>query len=394
MDVIIDPSTTLCLACSASLPPNLRSKTSQTKLHTTNCCKRPICPSCIESNPRLARYDPCLMCLQGVDLVSASSSRSPGMLSPRSPPLLGRLNERSVNLNGAMRDEDAFIVGDEHSDDEEVDEEVIRDDVTSTDSIPSSAPPGYDEAGMQPPAITDSAQHSSTSLAAEPVERTTDDQWLPLDLSSMNLPPTPSELDSFEAQERKSRSAPYKYYLNKTDTLQGLSLRFAVDAREICKLNLLPTSTIRTTPHLLHTRAFLLLPPSAKPHPSLELTKEEEARREEEIVRERAETRLQTLMKEVDWRVAKAYVAVASIEDEALVKLKLKEEGTSRAKGVTALALERYLDDEEWEARERRLGRTPLDITHGNPPSPFKIDSPSISKLLASESGSRDRDRK
>jgi hypothetical protein len=83
---------------------------------------------------------------------------------------------------------------------------------------------------------------------------------------------------------------------------------------------------------------------------------------------------LQTLTKEVDWRVAKAYVAVADVPDiDADMKWKessLRENGRNKSgagsgKGAlnTALTLEgravdRYLDDEEWEERERREGRT------------------------------------
>ncbi|KAF9048529.1 hypothetical protein BJ165DRAFT_1460359 [Panaeolus papilionaceus] len=371
----IDPSTTLCLACSASLPPNLYSKTSQTKLLLTNCCKRPICPSCIESNPRLARYDPCLMCLQGVDLVGAPSSRGLGALSPRNALTVGK----NVNLDGAMRDEDAFVVDDEESEDEDEVEVPMQ----GGDVVPRVAPLSFAMVEIE---------SKQESMQRNESEDTRVQVLQPFDMSSLNLPPTPSELDTFEAQERKSRLTPYKYYLNKSDTLQGLSLRFAVDAREICKLNSLPASAIRTTPHLLHTRAFLLLPASAKPHPLLELTKEEQARRDEQIVRERAERNLQTLTKEADWRVAKAYVAVASVQDEELSELKDKERGYSSVYGggIGALALERYLDDEDWEARERRAGRSPSD-THGVPPSPFKAETASDFKSFEAATSKTNR---
>ena len=90
--------------------------------------------------------------------------------------------------------------------------------------------------------------------------------------------------------------------------------------------------------------------------------KERETRR----ARERAEKRLQTLTREVDWRVAKAYVALADDPDEAEnYGFKMKERSfapttdTSGA-GLSRLgmmAVNRYLDDDEWEARERREGR-------------------------------------
>lgn len=82
--------------------------------------------------------------------------------------------------------------------------------------------------------------------------------------------------------------------------------------------------------------------------------------------RERAERRLQTLTKEVDWRVAKAYVALADDADLGVDNLmgddnKGKEGGELRKRrsgqGLGGRAVDRYLDDEEWEAREEREGR-------------------------------------
>ncbi|KAF9025496.1 hypothetical protein BDZ89DRAFT_902920, partial [Hymenopellis radicata] len=105
-----------------------------------------------------------------------------------------------------------------------------------------------------------------------------------------------------------------QYYLKRTDTLQGLALRFGVDGRELCKLNNLPFSTLSITPHLLHTRDCILLPLSAKTastdlnHPTPDEQRRREARR--------AEKRLQVVTKEADWRVARAYVALADDDAE------------------------------------------------------------------------------
>lgn len=87
----------------------------------------------------------------------------------------------------------------------------------------------------------------------------------------------------------------------------------------------------------------------------------------ENLVRERAEKKLQTLTKEVDWRVAKAYVALADdAHEQETFSTKRKEIGVSRtisdartATGLEALAIERYLDDDEWEAEQVRVGRRP-----------------------------------
>ena len=82
---------------------------------------------------------------------------------------------------------------------------------------------------------------------------------------------------------------------------------------------------------------------------------------------------MQTLTKEVDWRVAKAYVALA---DPELVAADLAEgwkqetgdkagkpkrtapvDGGARSSNLEATAIDRYLDDEEWERQERAQGR-------------------------------------
>ncbi|KAG1887272.1 hypothetical protein F4604DRAFT_1571506, partial [Suillus subluteus] len=107
-----------------------------------------------------------------------------------------------------------------------------------------------------------------------------------------------------------------RYYINHGDTLQGIALRYGANGRELCRLNNLPPSTLSTTPHLLHTRTFIVLPSSAK---SLSITRDADTDAGARRVREKAEKRLQMLTKEVDWRVTKAYVALADDPDEEAV---------------------------------------------------------------------------
>ncbi|KAK0189656.1 hypothetical protein F5146DRAFT_633373 [Armillaria mellea] len=266
--------TDLCLACSSSLPPQ---KLSESKLFLTECCQRPICPNCIALNPRLSRYNPCLACLGGVGVVGARMGRNKPELAP-------------TNLDGAVRDEDMFVVGDDDDDDED-----------------TTLPP-----------YTESSSVISASAGNAISDRKIDK------LSSID--------------EKSSASGPPKYYIKRTDTLQGIALRFGVDGRELCRLNNLPPSTLTITPHILHTREFLLLPPAS--HPKLKASDFEPTGRRET---ERAEKRLQVLTKEVDWRVAKAYVALA---DDIDLDTKLKQPS------VEARAISRYLDDEEWESGE------------------------------------------
>ena len=120
---------------------------------------------------------------------------------------------------------------------------------------------------------------------------------------------------------------------------------------QLCKLNNLPTAAARTAPHLLHTRAFIFLPEDTQPHPSLNLSPEEERDRETKIVRERAGRQLQKLTKEQDINIVRAYIALAEDEDEQDAhNMKNKELGSSDRLDVAAVAVTRYLDDAEWAA--------------------------------------------
>ena len=186
---IHDRRTTLCLACSSSLPPK-----SADAIYTTNCCKRPICPSCIASNPRLARYDPCLACLAGVNVLTSSSSSGSGLVTSSRTPM-----SPNTNLSGAVRDEDTFILGDDEDDDddEENGAQVER----------HSLPPPYEPESLGPQAVLFTAEETATSR------------------SSPNLDESPPP----QLGPENTRMAPYKYYLDRADTLQGLSLRFGVD---------------------------------------------------------------------------------------------------------------------------------------------------------------------
>jgi len=239
-----------------------------------------------------------------------------GVVSPRSAPLK-RHEGTPKNVDGGVRDEDMFVLGD---DDEGLSEEEDR-----------STPP--------PPAYAESA-----------------------------TTPTIPEHDTAENGATTSQSVDHlvstspKYYIKPGDTLRGIALRFGVNGRELCRLNKLPPSTLSTTPHILHTRASITLPPSDQGEPKLgqdpqstETDEEREARR----ARERAEKRLQTLTKEVDWRIAKAYVALCDDPDEMMeygTKLKEMSNNVGQA-SLEGMAVDRYLEDEEWEIREIREGR-------------------------------------
>jgi hypothetical protein len=125
--------------------------------------------------------------------------------------------------------------------------------------------------------------------------------------------------------------------------------------RILCKLNDLPPSTLNTTPYLLHTRAFLILPESHSQHTTSAPSAEDNARE----TRVRAQIALQRVTKETDWGVAQAYVALAEDSDLEPDITSLKFEGEKpgsgsekvRRRGTTLeeRAVDLYLDDDEWE---------------------------------------------
>lgn len=272
----------------------------------TECCARPICPTCISSNPRLRSYNPCLSCLGGVGVVSSTFPR----------------NTLTAN-NNTVRDEDIFILGDDEDDEDEAHG------LASVPLISEPAPPAYPLASS-----------SSSSLTSE---------------SILTAQISDASAGHAEVIVTGEQYTPSRYYINSRDTLQGIALRYGANGRELCRLNNLPPSTLSTTPHLLHTRTFIVLPPSAK---SLSVTREANPDAGARRVREKAEKRLQMLTKEVDWRVAKAYVALADDPDEeAVYGFKHKETGAIGASTLEARAADQYLEDQEWEEEQRRAGK-------------------------------------
>jgi len=64
------------------------------------------------------------------------------------------------------------------------------------------------------------------------------------------------------------------------------------------------------------------------------------------------------LTREVDWRVAKAYVSLADGPDEETAySAKYKETGGIGANTLEARAADQYLEDQEWEEEQRRASK-------------------------------------
>lgn len=185
----IDQNTTLCLACSCSLPPLKKasshpSSSSSTsaaapQIFLTPCCRRPICLGCISANPRLQRYDPCLACLGGVGVVRSGSGADQAVARHT------RENGASNNIDGAVREEDTFVLGDADDDEED-----------------------------------DAAPH-------EPRKSGIAEQPEPLH-TALPIPEDPNN-STLTEQSSDTNAVPSKYYLTRNDTLQGIALRFGLN---------------------------------------------------------------------------------------------------------------------------------------------------------------------
>lgn len=127
----------------------------------------------------------------------------------------------------------------------------------------------------------------------------------------------------------------------------------------LCTLNKLPISTLTTTPHLLHAKPFILLPPGARPSTSTEPLLPAPLERKRLIVR-----RFQVAVKCPDWAVAQAYCdqVFQKREDEArFVRENRAARGEAAADvevregGELEEAIEAFQADERWEREQRNL---------------------------------------
>ncbi|KAG9018254.1 hypothetical protein FRB90_011761 [Tulasnella sp. 427] len=333
-------STSLCLACSSGISA---SSNSEAKVHITECCNRPICTQCLSKNPRLVSYNPCLSCLGGVGVVASAPEA----------------NKRGLKV-GNVQAEDVYAIGDESDDDDSV---AFGGD---GDGDGRSSSTGRAETAQVDPS-------SSTQGITQSSSNTNDVEAQPLDSESSQA--------ADESRLRASRNA--EYWIKPNDTLVGIALKFGVDGRLLCKMNALPPSTLTITPHLLHTRTTLVLPPTSRtpspPPPDLQ-------ERLEQRAKERAAKRFQFVTKEVDHSIARAYVALADgNSEEDLSEVKKKSSGVPGADKATqnleGRAVDQYLEDDEWEARQRAQGLLPK--LQG---FPF-FNSPGASNSVSSEKG-------
>ncbi|GAA5967330.1 hypothetical protein JCM21900_002122 [Sporobolomyces salmonicolor] len=296
----------LCVACSATLGSDSSAPTSSEKpeLPVVFSCRHAVCGRCIRRRRRLAQA--CIMCQSAHDVLGSSSTSSGA--SSKAPTPSASFSQLPAYSAPPQDKPDDFVLGDD-SDDEH-------------DALPPDAP----FEGEQPPAYEEEG--------APPV---TDDK----------------------------REQCSLHYIKPDETLLGLSMRYGVPGHLLCSMNKLPVSTLSTTPHLLHTLPFLLLPPSASPSTSTEPLLPPPLERRRLVVR-----RFQMQTRCADWAMANAYVdqVFKKREDEAeFVRLNRAARGSEadgevecvavREGGELEEAVEAWERDERWEREQRAAGK-------------------------------------
>ena len=116
-----------------------------------------------------------------------------------------------VNINGEVRDQDTFILGDDDDDDdddEENEEESLGISAGDGATSISSPPPLYES--IVDPWKEESPPHETATLTSNSISQAEE-----------------------SSSPKPDNTRPYRYYINRSDTLQGLSLRFGIDVSAI-----------------------------------------------------------------------------------------------------------------------------------------------------------------
>ncbi|GAA5909829.1 hypothetical protein JCM5296_001830 [Sporobolomyces johnsonii] len=302
----------LCIACSATLDSDSSAPTSSEKPQSpvVFSCRHAVCGRCITKRRRLAQA--CIMCQSAHDVLGSGTSSRASSKAPTPSASSSRLPAYSAPAQDQAGD---FVLGDDSD---------VEDD---------APPPPLDALfdGEQPPAYEDEG--------------------------------APPVLDD----KREQCSL---HYLKPDETLLGLSMRYGVPGHLLCSMNKLPLSTLSTTPHLVHTLPFLLLPPSASPSTSTAPLLPAPLERRRLVVR-----RFQMQTRCADWAVAAAYVDQVfkrrEVEAEFVRQNRAARagergegEGEREGEGVVVReggeldeAVEAWRRDERWEREQQAQGK-------------------------------------
>ncbi|GAA93746.1 uncharacterized protein L969DRAFT_92335 [Mixia osmundae IAM 14324] len=212
--------------------------------------------------------------------------------------------------------------------------------------IVSRPPPAYDPLAANSGAFSigddeDDDHHGSLQHElAEPDAKGSPPAYL-ADASLADLP-----------AEKPSERETALHYIRPEDTLIGISFRYGVEPRALATLNRLPLSILTTSPQLLHTRSFLILPGHAKPSESPQPLYTPEQERRRLLIR-----RFMLAVKCPEQGVAESYIK--QIEDArrkeyALLATESGQAAGLRTGGELEEAVEAYTQDLQWEEEQSK----------------------------------------
>ncbi|SCV71114.1 BQ2448_2702 [Microbotryum intermedium] len=321
----------LCVACSATVDDS----TYEGPLHSEKVlaphhfveCAHAVCGACVAQRRSLARA--CILCETTHDVLTgaAAGNSSGGALAHHRR--THSMNPTTSTLHKPMTDDRA-----PPSYDEQGNGFILGDDEAERDSS-SPPPPIDDDSAYFPPSYHQVAQ----VIGDDAISNAT----------------SANGKQHHEKEAQQPREQCSMHYLKPDDTLLGLALHYKVDPPSLAKMNKLPISTLSTTPHLLHTLPFLLLPPSVtSSSSSAPILPPAEERRRLIIRRFQMHTRCS------DWALAKVYVdqvyqrraqelEMINSNRRARGEIELEDDDTLIRGGELEQAIKAWKKDEAWE---------------------------------------------
>ncbi|OXG87370.1 hypothetical protein C345_03145 [Cryptococcus neoformans A2-102-5] len=294
-----------CQTCSSTLLPSHLAST-----FSPTCCNSPICSRCLEKNPRLREYVPCLRCGDPRNAMSGGASSHQDR----------RERGGEVVFDVADLEVDLDLGSDAHNGAEE--DEI--------DALPP--PPGYDEVvvGMEHMDFTRRAGAPSMGKVGNNVGNRIGGSGSSLEPSRReSFAHTKNIQDCPHIQEKaniNTETVQVIHKIQRGDTLLSVARKYAADPHEIIYLNSLPPSALTSYPRILQTRKSLIvsqrsvpwIPSSQSPPEHMHIGKDGNEEETDERRRQRQEKRFQLLTKSTDPAIGRAYIGVEELEEKNL----------------------------------------------------------------------------
>ncbi|KAI3478433.1 hypothetical protein L1887_59640 [Cichorium endivia] len=248
----------LCLGCSSTIPDNVK----VAAVYVHGCCGRKVCAACLDRNARLATF--CPMC---------EDAHAAFRKGPRSD--VTRAGQVVFDAESALAQQDDDVAPPPYTESGRQDPPasafVLEDGEDSLQKIASSSESASaSEKRKATPALLRQASKASAEAEIDTApQRATSRDDASADVRTDSLVAHRRKVDPHEASpseptsSRRGDGETRQYWLRNIDTLAAIAIRFGVSTHELCLLNALPRAVLSTSPHLLHTRTFILIPAHA-----------------------------------------------------------------------------------------------------------------------------------